>query len=182
MRIGIDLDDTICRTTESVHNYLDNYSKDNNLNPLDIMNDEDLKLNFFKQTIKDIYTNAEIKREVSKVLKRLKNKGNEIYIITARSNYYFLKENQVEQITENWLKENNIEYDKVIYDVYGEKRASICKKYKIDLMIDDDPYNYKKIVAKGLKCLLYDDREKYNLEKDYVTNWLQIEKYIERNR
>ena len=48
-------------------------------------------------------------------------------------------------------------------------------------MIEDDPYNYKKIISKGIKCILFDDREKYDLKHDYMTNWLDIEKYIERN-
>ena len=30
--------------------------------------------------------------------------------------------------------------------------------------------------------LLFDDREKFMQKDDYVTNWLEIEKYIERNR
>ena len=40
MRIGIDLDDTICRTTEMVNKKLNEYCKEKKLNPLDIMNDE----------------------------------------------------------------------------------------------------------------------------------------------
>ena len=47
MRIGIDLDDTICRTSEIVHDRLEKYAKKEELNPLDIMNDEDLKREFF---------------------------------------------------------------------------------------------------------------------------------------
>ena len=49
-------------------------------------------------------------------------------------------------------------------------------------MIDDDPYMYRKITQSGKKCLLFDDREKFIQKDDYVTNWLDIEKYIERNR
>ena len=48
-------------------------------------------------------------------------------------------------------------------------------------MIDNDPYNYKMIVSIGKKCLLFDDREKYVLKENYVSNWLDVEKYIERN-
>ena len=38
MRIGIDIDDTICRTTEKVNEYMDLYAKDENIDPLMIMN------------------------------------------------------------------------------------------------------------------------------------------------
>ena len=182
MRLGIDLDDTICRTTEIVRDRLEKYAKEKGIEPLEIMNDEDIKKDFFHKYIEDIYTNAEIKRNVEKSLKRLRNKGNEIFIITARGIKYGISENKAKQITDNWLKKHQIEVDKIIVSAYGEKKADICQKYKIDLMIEDDPYNYKKIHIGGTKCLLYDDREKYNLENNYVTNWLEVEKYIERNR
>ena len=182
MKIGIDLDDTICRTTEIVHNRLEEYSKIVNLNPLDIMNDEYLKQEFFNKYLYDIYTNVEIKREVAKVLKRLRNKNNKIIIITARGYGYSEKIDKIMEITKEWLRKNNIEVDDIILSSYGEEKAKICKKNNIDLMIDDDPYNYKKIVSAGIKCILFDDRGKYNLKQDYITNWLDVEKYIERNR
>ena len=182
MRIGVDLDDTICRTTEIVHDRLERYAKSNNLNPLDIMNDEVLKQAFFNIYLEDIYTNVEIKRNVKDVLKRLKSKGNELYIISARSNDFTPTVKNVEVITEKWLKKHEIEVDKIITSAYGEEKSKICKENNIDLMIDDDPFNYKKIIAEGTKCLLFDDREKYNLENNYMTSWLEIEKYIERNR
>lgn len=179
MRIGVDLDDTICRTTEKVHEKVEEYSKKMNLNPLDIMNDEILSQNFFEQYLETIYKTVEVKREVAKVLKRLRSKGNEIYIITARKNDIV---KNVNIITEEWLKENQIEVDKIIVEAYGEKKADICKENNIELMIEDDPYNYKKIISKGIKCILFDDRERYDLRQNYMTNWLDIERYIERNR
>lgn len=182
MRIGIDLDDTICRTTEKVHEKLEVYAKEVNLNPLDIMNDEQLKSEFYDLYLEDIYTNVEIKRNVSKVLKRIRNRGNELYIITARSKHFLTKDIDIFSITDKWLSDNDIKVDGIIISAYGERKAEACKRMKIDLMIDDDPYNYKMIVGVGTKCLLFDDRERYNLRNDYVTNWLDIETYIERNR
>ena len=182
MRIGVGIDDTICRTTEIVHDRVEKYAKEENLDPLDIMNDEALKNSFFSIYLEDIYANAEIKRDVAKVLKRLRSKGNEIYIISSRSSSFVPTVKNVIKVTEKWLHEHDIEVDAIIVSAYGESRADVCKKYNIDLMIDDDPYNYHKIVAIGKKCLLFDDREKFLQKEDYVTNWLDIEKYIERNR
>ena len=48
MRIGIDLDDTICNTTKIVQDRVKRYADEEGLNDLDIMNDEVLKQNFFK--------------------------------------------------------------------------------------------------------------------------------------
>lgn len=181
MRIGVDIDDTICRTTEIVHEKLEEYGKQIDMAPIDIMNDEELKNNFFDIYAVDIYENAVVKRNAAEVLKRLRSKGNEIYLITSRSNSFATSENNGFEITEKWLKKHGIEADAIISSAYGETRAEVCKKYDIDLMIDDDPYNYKKIISIGKKCLLYDDREKYTLKNDYVRNWLEVEKYIERN-
>ena len=47
MRIGVGFDDTICRTTEIVHDRVEKYALAEKLNPLDIMNDEFLKEGFF---------------------------------------------------------------------------------------------------------------------------------------
>lgn len=182
MRIGIDLDDTICNTTEIVQKRAEKYASIQHLNPLDIMNDEALKNVFFRKYLEDIYTNVEIKEEARNVLKRIKNRGNQLYIITARDSSQYPHIENVMEITSNWLKNHNIKIDEVIIGVYGEEKANVCKEKNIDLMIDDDPYNYKMILAKGIKCLLFDDYEKYDLKDNYVTNWLQIEKYIERNR
>ena len=179
MRIGVDLDDTICRTTEKVHEKVEEYAKILNLNPLDIMNDEILSKDFFSKYLKEIYKTVEVKREVAKVLKRLRSKGNEIYIITARNNEFV---ENVSKITKDWLKEKEIEVDKVIVEAFGEKKADICKENEIELMIEDNPFNYKKIISKGIQCILFDDRERYDLRHDYMTNWLDIERYIERNR
>lgn len=182
MRIGIALDDTMCRTTEIVDDRLEKYAKEEGLNPLDIMNDESQKKAFFSIYMEDIYSNVEIKRNVSEVIKRLRSKGNEIYIITSRSNDFVPTLTDIFEVTKDWLKRHNIEVDVIVSSAYGEDKAEVCKKLGIDLMIDDNPYNYKKITSLGIKCILYDDREKYELKDDYVTNWLEVEKYIERNR
>lgn len=180
MRIGIDLDDTICRTSEKIREYIDEYAQKKNLIPLDIMNDEDLKDDFFTQYLDAIYENVEIKRNVKNVLRRLKNKGNEIYIITARSQIS-PTHTDLEKITNDWFLKNSIQIDKLVMNCYADDKATVCKDYQIDLMIDDDPYNYKKVTAANIPCLLFDDRGRYDLEKNYMTSWLEIEKYIERN-
>ncbi len=179
MRIGIDLDDTICNTSEIVHKRIEEYANQLNLNPLDIMNDEYLKQDFFNHYLKDIYTNVEVKKGVVDVLKRIKSKGHKIYIITARNNNTSKKVKDVEKITKEWLDKHGIVVDVMITDAYGDSKASACKKHLIDLMIDDNPYNYKKVISTGTKCLLFDDRGRYDLGENYITTWQELEKYLE---
>ena len=178
MRIGIDLDDTICDTTEIVHEKLEEYSETLNINPLDIMNDEELKINFFNIYLEDIYSNVRIKSGAGEVIRKLHNLGNTIIFITARSNGL----HDVVSITKKWLEDNDIIYDMLVTSCYGETKASACKEQSVDLMIDDDPFNYKQIGLVGIKCLLFDDRGRYELKGNYVTNWMDVLKYIEEMR
>ncbi len=110
-----------------------------------------------------------------------KTRGDEIYFFTAREDRFVSSNMSAYDITKQWLDEHGILYDMILTSTYGTHRADMCKKYQIDLMIDDDPYNFREIRSIGKKCLLFDDREKYVLKEDYVTNWLDIEKYLERN-
>lgn len=181
MRIGLDIDDTICKTTEIVHNRIEIFAEKHNLNPLDVMNDEYLKQEFFDDYLEDIYKNVEVKKNAKEVLRRLKNKGNKIYIITSRNNHMSKKVKDVEKLTIDWLAKNDIIIDEIEINAYGDGKASACRKYKIDLMIDDNPYNFKKIIATGTKCLLFDDRGRYDMKGVYMSTWNDIESYIERN-
>ena len=182
MRIGIDIDDTICRTTEKVNELMEVFAKEENIEPLMIINYEDIKDKFFNKYLDDIYSGVVVKRNAKEVMKRLRSKGNQLFIITARSNDKSEEISDVEKLTADWLDANGIEVDGIFINAYGDEKARICKDEKIDIIIDDDPYNYKTISSSGCKCLLYDDREKYNLRDDYVTNWLEVEEYIEKMR
>ena len=181
MNIGIDLDDTICATTEVVQEYLEKYSDLKNLNPLEIINDEILKQQFFNVYLEEIYEKVIPKKDVISVLKRIRNRGNKLYVITSRRNDYASSVNNVLDIIKKWFLKYKIIIDYIIVLSHDETKIDICNKYKIDLMIDDDPYNYKKLTSFGIRCLLFDENKKFELE-NYVTSWLEIEKYIERNR
>lgn len=182
MRIGIDVDDTICRTTEIYQEKMAEYAKKKKIEILDIINYDEIKKDFMNEYLPIVYKNAVVKRNVKDVIRRLRSKGNEIIIITGRgSNMVASIENPLD-ITEKWLIENNIEFDGIISSAYGETKADVCKREHIDLMIDDDPYNYKMITSNGGNCLLFDDREKFEMRQNYVTSWLEVEAYINKFR
>ena len=64
MRIGIDLDDTICRTTEMVHEKMDEYSSKTNRDVLEIMSNELIREKFFEEYLPTIYRDVVIKHDV----------------------------------------------------------------------------------------------------------------------
>lgn len=107
------------------------------------MNDE-----FWTEYFKDYSINIDVRKFASEVIKRLKQDGNEIYIITARGNFLShstevmsIEENR--NIVLNWLKINEIEYNNIIFS--SEDKLSICLENSIDVMIEDKPANINKI-------------------------------------
>ena len=67
----------------------------------------------------------------SEFLYYLKNKGFDIYIISARNLL-------LRKYTNYWLKTNNIYYDKIIY---SNDKLKATKDNNVDIMIEDSPKN-----------------------------------------
>ena len=181
MRIGIDLDDTLCNTSETVQKYLKTYASTTKFSKLDIMNEKDLTKEFFNSCLEKIYNEVELKPYAKEVIQRLREKRHTFYAITARSNTFVPSIKNVEEITQKWLEKQNIKVEKIITASYGEKKAEVCQEYQIDIMVDDDPYNIKAMHAFKINCILYDDKERFTSRENYATNWLEVEKIIERN-
>lgn len=169
MRIGIDLDDTLCDTEERCAFYEEIYMKDKKISKETLWNDELYKLDFFKAYSKNAFKEANLKENAYHIIKHLRNMGHEIYIITARNNLYV---SDGHKITEDYLKEKALEVDKIISDA-GDK-VNACIDNHIDLMIDNNKYNYDMLVANHINALLYDENENYPDENNRVSNWNEI--------
>ncbi|MBQ6497912.1 MAG: hypothetical protein IJI58_04275 [Bacilli bacterium] len=178
MRIGIDLDETICNTSKIINEYINEYATEEKIDPNQVMLTK--RDDFFNKYTIDIFENVEIKPYVSEVLNRLKDSGHVLYAITARSGELTSKQMNIVEPTTNWFEKHNIKIDKLITNSYHEEKAEACLKNKIDIMIDDDINNCQELEKVGIKYILFDDKNKYNIENK-VTNWLDVEKIIERN-
>ena len=103
---------------------------------------------FWTEYFKEYSINVDVRKFASEVIKKLKQDGNEIYIITARGSFLSHSAN-VMSIEENrnivldWLKRNEIVYDKIIFS--PEEKLSICLENMIDVMIEDKVDNINKI-------------------------------------
>lgn len=110
------------------------------------------------------------------VYDRIKKFGFEIVVITARGG--FVKEMKDDAI--RLLEENNIIFDKYYWNV--DDKLEICKKEKIDLMIDDDHKIIKQLSDEHIKTLYFRDAnlKKFD-ETEYiheVNNWGDIYRYF----
>lgn len=163
MRIGIDIDDTLLDTSKSFEKIIKKY----NVNFSKKFNEfwtEKEKEYIYKNYLFEILVTALPKKDSISVIKKLKEYGHELYIITARGNKSC---KNIEQETINII--NNIYgIDKFYFGYY--KKADIADNLNIDLMIDDNFDVYNDMCLKGIKCILFGDK---------ISNWNEILKFIE---
>ncbi len=102
---------------------------------------EELDDQFWNEYLYEYATKEPARKYTSEVIKKLKEDGNEIYIVTARylTNRDTDEGKQMRKIVLNWLKEQNIDYDKIIFS-QDDKREN-CLKNNIDVMIEDKAEN-----------------------------------------
>ena len=156
MNIGIDIDDTISETFEILLPYSQKYMiedlhkkpeldysvKCDNHFYIEAMShwNEEESAKFWKKYYDEMIENVNIKRFAAETINQLKEKGNKIFLITARWN----EEGQVtEQITRKWLEKQNVKYDELI--IKADNKLEIAKQKNIDIFIDDSFENCKSI-------------------------------------
>ena len=131
---------------------------------------------FFDQYLEMIELEAPVMPLAKEILKRLKEDGHKLYIITNRGSKY-----KVEiAVTEKRLKDLGVEFDGINLGIYN--KAEMCKDLKIDLMIDDLYNNAEKVSSSGIKTLYFRDLvlKQFDEENKYVhevRNWADV--YVE---
>ena len=176
MKIGIDMDDTICSTEESIIRYQNIFVKENNINVDDLWDKVDIRNKFLTEYLERIYLDAEIKNNCNIVLNKLKD-NNELYIITARTNNYV---DDIYKIIKEYLSKNNIIVNGIF--INAKDKVDVCIKNNIDIMIEDSYFNFERLKQNNIKTILFDEKEKYPNVETRVSNWNEIEKIFENKR
>lgn len=161
MKIGIDIDDTIADCTGYMFKVmLQEDKKKRNTGVLHKTEHifkpfgqfdwtkEEID-DFLTQNLEDCAKYFKVIKDADKIISEL-IKTNEIYLITYRSLPHW---KNPETITENWLKNNNIKYTKLIFSQSRDKTDEIVKN-GIDLIIDDSVSSCLEMQKKGIKCIL----------------------------
>ena len=186
MRIGIDIDGVITDIERFIADYGTKYCVENNL-PINIKAGEydeyktfnwteELGIKFWNEYIVYYATKYPARDFASEVIQKLKEEGHEIYIVTARNDYGVPKEyiGKMKDFVSQWLKDNNIYYDKIIY-TEGSKLPYCVGNY-IELMIEDSPENVKDVSTK-IPVLCFDCGYNRNLEGKNITraySWYDV--------
>lgn len=183
MNIGIDIDDTINNLSKALVRYALEYNKvakishEIKTNEWDFDKafgwDENHTAEFLDKYLYKAYVEAEPKDNSVEIIKKLKDEGNNIIIITARSD----KEvKNVRYYSEEWLKKHMIPYDKLITD--SKDKAEKCMENDINVFIDDRVEHCEK-VKNNLKIPVYLFDSEYNKNHEdtaliRVFSWLEV--------
>ena len=167
MNIGIDIDGVLTDLEQWQLDYGSKVIFENNnkgiINPngYDIKEIFDVKRNlddeFWRKYLFEYSTKEKARKFSNEITRKLHEEGNEIYIITAR----FLTDrndelgNKMRKIVLEWLKENDIFYDNIIFS--PEDKIKICIENNIDLMIEDKVENINTISQK-IPVICFDAR------------------------
>lgn len=187
MKIGIDLDGVVIDSEETFRTYDEIFDIDflhgNNL--IDRSEpkfqqrynwtDEEEK-EYIEKFFMTVSKESNLMSGFLAVYRLLKKQGHEFIVITARGG--FVKE--LKDDAERLLNENNIEFDKYYWQVHD--KLEICKKEKVDIMIDDDWRIVEKLSKNKIKTLYFRDVNLKELkENEYVkevNNWGDIYRYF----
>ena len=185
MVIGIDMDDTICSTNELILETADKYDKEvlggtgvkdpDAYEFTEMMGwPEGMKGQFFADRLEQIMASSPIKPHAKEVINKLHDEGCKIIIISFRKDNY-LKDPY--KLTIDWLKENDIHYDKVYVNT-GTKEDE-CIENHVNLFIDDKESHCEDVSKVGIDVLLFTNA--YNHEEsrfDRVDSWDEVYTYI----
>lgn len=170
MRIGLDIDNTICDTDESVVKVINKYGYKFSLDDYKHNNFDN---SFLYKHIAEIQENAKLKDNVKEVIDKLREEGNKIYLITYRNDFYG---NDYKKITERFLEKNDLIVDGVYYKCTD--KSVMCKKLNIDLFIDDKIVHCKEVSNISIDTLIFDSN--YNKDASFkrVRNFKEIYNYV----
>ena len=187
MKIGIDIDNTLTDTLPVLKDACGRYNKEVVQRDL-IMNEtgfatynlfdwtEEEEFDFCHKYIASVLSKVPIKSGAIEVLKQLEENGDEIHIITARTDTHL---DNAYAFTKQFLDKNNIAYNKLI--VGCTDKLAYCKEVGISLMVDDEPQNIKSI-SKEIPVIVFEGPHNKNVGGKNivkVNSWNRVYEVIE---
>lgn len=192
--IALDLDDTICDTASVIMQKAIEFHQNvlhRELKLLDINDcedyfyfahrlgwDRDDVCRFFEWCYPYYLKEVKAFKGVAETLRDLRTMNCKIHIITAR--YCSDKEN-VEQLTKEWLKNNNIVYDTL--DIAQRSKTEMIEKYNCKVFVDDSFKNCCAIkdCLTNTFVMMMNSSYNSNLNRNdiiRVNNWQQIKNNV----
>jgi len=195
MNIGIDIDDTISETFETLLPYAQKYTiedlkrkskvniEGNLTNHFYIVYingwNEQEGIAFWKKYYAEVLKKVNIKKFASETINRLREEGHKVYLITSR---WDMEHDNVEEITKKWLEDNKVEYDGLFLN--ASDKLQIAKENNIDIFIDDS-FNHCERMANNSDIKVYMMNSKVNEKLNHdkikrVFSWPEVYDLIVR--
>lgn len=185
MNIGIDIDDTIMDTFDYLMPYVAkffnadiNELKNKNISYSNLPKEWKAKeLDFCKRYYDTVAPYTPVKPDAADYIKKIKELGHSIFIITARDNRLYT---DAYKTTSQQLSTSGILYDKLICTF---DKSQTCIDEKISLFIDDSVENCKKVKAAKIPVLLFGSKGNASINTDLtkVNAWKEIYEIIKKN-
>ena len=171
MIIGIDIDGVLTDMFGYVYKASKKYNKENNIKGEKIKSSLNFNEHFgwsdeqcdkfWDECIWEYSKNVKFYKSASKYIKKLKNDGHEIYIVTKR---HFLSDDdedgtRMKALLSSQLSKYDIYYDKIFAVNRQTTKVTPLIDNKVDIMIDDEVKNIEEI-SKHIPTICY--TTKYN--------------------
>ncbi len=157
IKIGLDIDDTICNSAEVTLKYALEFDK--TLRNTGIVNPNDYitrgmfdwskeEIEYFSNQFFDISALEAIPYPgVKEAFDNWRTLGYQIILISARNKYF----SDSKRITEEWLEKNNLKVDKLY--VATDLKDECAEKEGITIYMDDIPSTCKAVYKKGITTI-----------------------------
>ncbi len=178
MRIGVDIDGTINNFADIASKYIELETgfkwdrKQYEIYPK--MNADEIH-NFMLRHRQDFIDEVQPVNNSQDCIRNLLNARNQVYFITARD--YVVAEDTLQ-----WLRKHGFLYTDIFFNCGDKVGACIWKD--IDVMIDDSPYNIKKLEENHIPYIVFNQPYNQNINDGLyrATNWNEIENFIRQSK
>lgn len=190
MNIGIDIDNTITYTRETISDYVRIFAAENNLTANIDLNYYNLEkslnwdtatlADFLSAYLKDIYQQVQAKPYALDVIKEL-HCCHSIILITSRNQ----RDPVIKSTTLEWLSHHQVEYDELVMNntanMHHFSKLEACLDYHIDVMIEDH-HDLSLELSKIIPVIMFDYPYNAHLKVNNITrvgSWLEVKQAIE---
>ena len=191
MNIGIDIDGVLTNLERVMLDYGTKMCVEENwtinLDPREYSEEKEFNWTeeqaekFWNRYLVKYVTESPSRAFAPEIIEKLQQEGNQIYLITARDEsgmppeYY----GKMQELTKEWLKHQNIKYDKLIF-AKDEEKLQQCVENNVAVMIEDSPKNIQNISNK-IKVIKFDCQYNKHVKKENVItaySWYHIYRII----
>lgn len=191
MRIGIDIDNTITRTSEIILKYAQYFGRENHLNVVpnqqayfleDVLGwPRPVVEKFFSSSLLDIYTYVQPQPMAVEIMREWSSR-HYLVLITSRQKY----SPGIEQATREWLTRHGVVYHKLIMNtttnIHYSSKVEACLDNGVEIMLED-LHDQALELSRWLPVLLFSYPYNQHLQANNVRrvkDWLEV-KNIVRN-